>query len=63
MTISGGPVFWLLLVMAVAALIVFMERFFELRRAQIDYQDFVKGIANILSRGNDLTLGNSEVFR
>ena len=53
MTISGGPVFWLLLVMAVAALIVFMERFFELRRAQIDYQDFVKGIANILSRGNE----------
>lgn len=53
MTISGGPVFWLLLVMAVAALVVFMERFFELRRAQIDYQDFVKGIANILSRGNE----------
>ena len=39
--------------MAVAALVVFFERFFELRRAQIDYQDFVKGIVNILSRGNE----------
>ena len=53
MTISGGPVFWILLAMAVAALIVFLERFFELRRAHIDYQDFVKGIVNILSRGNE----------
>ncbi len=53
MTISGGPVFWLLMAMAVAAVVVFFERFFELRRAQIDHQDFVKGIVNILSRGNE----------
>ncbi len=53
MTISGGPVFWILMIMALAALIVFFERFFELRRAQIDYQDFVEGIINILSRGNE----------
>jgi len=53
MTISGGPVFWLLMAMAVAALIVFLERFFELRRAHIDYEDFVKGIVNILSGGNE----------
>lgn len=39
--------------MAVAAVVVFFERFFELRRAQIDHQDFVKGIVNILSRGNE----------
>ena len=53
MTISGGPVFWFLMAMAVAALIVFLERFFELRRAQIDYQDFVEGIVNILASGNE----------
>jgi len=46
-------VFWLLMAMAVAAVVVFFERFFELRRAQIDHQDFVKGIVNILSRGNE----------
>ena len=53
MTISGGPVFWMLLVMAVAAFIVFFERFVEFRRAQIDYADFVEGIVNILSSGNE----------
>lgn len=51
MTLSGGPVFWLLVVMAVAAVVIFFERFFELRRAQIDYQDFVKGVINLLDGG------------
>ena len=53
MTLSGGPIFWILLAMVVASVVVFFERFFELRRAQIDYQDFIKGVLNILS-------GNSE---
>lgn len=52
MTISGGPVFWILLALAVAAVVVFFERLFELRRAQIDWQDFIKGVVNVLSRGN-----------
>ncbi len=52
MTLTGGPVFWILLALAVAAAVVFFERFLELRRAQIDWQDFVKGVVNILSRGN-----------
>ena len=61
MTISGGPVFWLLMAMAVAALIVFLERFFELRRAQVDWQYFVDGVLNVLERGNvDEALANCE---
>ena len=52
MTLSGGPVFWLLVALAVAAVVIFFERFFELRRAQIDWQDFVKGVVNILAGGN-----------
>ena len=52
MTISGGPVFWLLVVLAVAAVVIFFERFFELRRVQIDWQDFVKGVINVLGGGN-----------
>lgn len=52
MTITGGGVFWILLALAVAAVVVFFERFFELRRAQIDWQDFIKGVVNVLSRGN-----------
>lgn len=53
MTLSGGPIFWILIVMAIAAIIVFLERFFELRRAQVDYEDFVKGVINVLERGNE----------
>ena len=52
MTISGGPVFWLLVTLAVAAVVIFFERFFELRRVQIDWQDFVKGVINVLGGGN-----------
>ena len=52
MTITGGSVFWILLALAVAAVVVFFERLLELRRAQIDWQDFIKGVVNVLSRGN-----------
>ena len=52
MTISGGPVFWILAALAVAAVVIFFERFFELRRVQIDWQDFVKGVINVLASGN-----------
>lgn len=48
MTVTGGPVFWILLTLAVAAVVIFFERLLELRRAQVDYQDFVKGIINLL---------------
>ena len=52
MTISGGPVFWLLVALAVAAVVIFFERFFELRRVEIDWQDFVKGGIDVLGGGN-----------
>lgn len=53
MTLTGGPVFWILLALAIAALVVFFERLLELRRAQIDWQDFVNGVINVLSQGNE----------
>ena len=53
MTLSGGPVFWILLALAVAAIVVFFDRLVELRRAQIDWQDFMKGVLNILDSGNE----------
>lgn len=52
MTLSGGPVFWILVALATAAVVIFFERFLELRRAQIDWQDFIKGVVNVLERGN-----------
>jgi len=53
MTLTGGPVFWFLLVMAIIAVVTYFERLLDLRRAQIDYQDFLKGVINILDSGND----------
>ena len=53
MTISAGPVSWVLLALAFAAVIVFFERLVELRRAQIDWQDFIKGVVNVLAMGNE----------
>ena len=50
---TGGFVFWILLVLAVNAVFVYFERLVDLHRAQIDYQDFLKGIVNILAAGND----------
>ena len=53
MTISGGPVFWILLVLGVAAIVIFIERLIELRRAHIDWKDFVNGVVNVLEGGGD----------
>ena len=61
MTFAGGPVSIVLAVMAVAAVVIFFERFFELRRAQVDWQYFVDGVLNVLERGNvDEALANCE---
>ena len=52
MTLTGGPVFWFLLVLAVVAVVTYFERLVDLRRAQIDWQDFLKGVVNVLDAGN-----------
>lgn len=53
MNFVGGPIFWILVALAVAAVFIFFERMIELRRAQIDWQDFLKGVINVLNRGNE----------
>jgi biopolymer transport protein ExbB len=50
--LQGGPVFWLIACLGVAAVAVFFERLLHLRRAQIDYGDFLKGVCNVLENGN-----------
>lgn len=52
MIAQGGPVFWLIVALGVAAVAVFFERLLHLRRAQIDHRDFVKGVCNVLEKGN-----------
>ena len=53
MTIAGGPMFWILVMMALVAIITYIDRVIDLRRARIDYQDFLKGVFNVLDSGND----------
>ena len=49
---NGGPVIWLLLACGLFAVLVFSERLFNLHRAQIAADDFLKGVYNILNRDN-----------
>jgi len=49
---NGGPVIWLLLACGLFAVLVFLERLFNLHRAQIAADDFLKGIYNIMERDN-----------
>ena len=49
---NGGPMMWLLLACGVFAGLVFLERLFNLHRAQIAADDFLKGVYNILNRDN-----------
>ena len=51
-TLAGGPVFGLLVLLGCVAVILFANRLLSLRRAQIDYMDFVRGVSNVLARGN-----------
>ena len=53
MIFAGGPVFWILVVLATVAVFTYIERLLDLRRAQIDYQGFLKGVINVLDAGND----------
>ena len=49
---NGGPVIWLLLACSLGTALVFFERLFNLHRAQIAADDFLKGVYNILNRDN-----------
>ena len=53
MILVGGPMFWILAIMALVALVTYIDRVVDLRRARIDYQDFLKGVFNVLDSGND----------
>ena len=53
MTVMGGPMFWILAIMAIVAVLTYVDRVIDLRRARIDYEDFLKGVFNVLDAGND----------
>jgi len=49
---QGGPIMWVLLVTSGLSILLFLERFFHLHRAQIHSNDFLDGLYNVLRRGN-----------
>ena len=51
-TMLGGPVFWLLIALGAVSVLLFFNRLIALRRAQIDYADFVRGVENVLEQNN-----------
>ncbi len=53
MSLTSSPVFWILAALAAGGVFVFVERFMELRRAKTDCTDFIKGVVNLLDRGNE----------
>ncbi len=48
----GGPVLWVILACGITGFAVFIERSLHLHRARIKSEDFLKGITNILQKGN-----------
>ena len=53
MIAAGGPMFWVLVILAVVAVLTYFDRMIDLRRARIDYQDFLKGVFNVLDAGSE----------
>ncbi|HBA83298.1 MAG TPA: biopolymer transporter ExbB [Verrucomicrobia bacterium] len=49
---KGGPTMWLILACSFVAVVIFFERLFNLHRAQIKADDFLKGIYNVLRQRN-----------
>ncbi|HMP88800.1 MAG TPA: MotA/TolQ/ExbB proton channel family protein [Kiritimatiellia bacterium] len=48
----GGPVMWLILLISATGGILFLQSFFHLHRAHIKTSDFMRGIFNIVQKGN-----------
>jgi len=50
----GGPVMWLIIFCSIVALLMILERWFHLHRAQINVGELLNGLINVLKKGNIL---------
>jgi len=48
-----GIIFWVIVLSGVIAVLLFLSRWFSLRKARIDYNDFIAGVTNVISKGNE----------
>lgn len=50
----GGPVMWIIIFCSIVALIIILERWFHIHRAQINVGELLNGLINVLKKGNIL---------
>ena len=48
---NGGPIMWPILLCSLVAMVVFIEKWFQFHREQINVKELVKGVLNVLKRG------------
>jgi biopolymer transport protein ExbB len=49
---DGGPMIWVIMLASAVALAVFVERFLQYHREQINSAEFLNGVRNVLKRDN-----------
>ena len=49
---AGGIVLWIIVAVGLASTWIFFIRYFDLRRAQVVYADFMAGVENLIEKGN-----------
>jgi biopolymer transport protein ExbB len=47
---AGGPMLWLIIFFGLIGVYVFLEKFFQLRRNQVNVRELVTGLVNVLKR-------------
>lgn len=47
---NGGPIMWPILLCSLVAMFVFIEKWFQFHREQINVKELVKGVLNVLKR-------------
>ena len=47
---DGGPVMWLILFLSVVAMVIFLEKWFQFHREQINVGELITGLFNVLRR-------------
>ena len=50
MIVSGGPVMWVIVLCSLLALYIFLAKWFQFHRAQVNVQELISGLVNVLRR-------------
>ncbi len=50
MIVSGGPVMWVIVLCSLLALYIFLAKWFQFHRAQVNVRELISGLVNVLRR-------------